>query len=56
MAAMSETLADLLGPDRITSVVDIGANPIDGDPPYKLMLQKRQCRLIGFEPQPEALA
>ncbi len=56
MAVMSETLVDLLGPVRLTSVVDIGANPIDGDPPYKLMLQKGLCRLTGFEPQPEALA
>jgi FkbM family methyltransferase len=56
MATTSETLADLLGPDRLTSVVDIGANPIDGDLPYKPMLQRRLCRLTGFEPQPEALA
>jgi FkbM family methyltransferase len=56
MAAMRESLADLLRPDRMTSVVDIGANPIDGDPPYKPMLRQRLCRLIGFEPQPEALA
>jgi FkbM family methyltransferase len=56
MAAMRESLADLLAPKRITSVVDIGANPIDGTPPYKPMLQKRLCRLIGFEPQLDALA
>jgi len=56
MAAMSKSLADLLAPDRITSVVDIGANPIDGTPPYKPMLQKRLCRVIGFEPQLDALA
>jgi FkbM family methyltransferase len=37
-------------------VVDIGANPIDGDPPYKTLLQKRGCRVTGFEPQAEALA
>jgi len=46
----------LLAPDRITSVVDIGASPIDGTPPYKPMLQKRLCRVIGFEPQLDALA
>ena len=56
MAAMRESLADLLAPERITSVADIGANPIDGTPPYKPMLQKRLCRLIGFEPQLDALA
>lgn len=56
MTSTVESLVDLLQPDRITTVVDIGANPIDGDPPYKAMLQKRLCRLIGFEPQIEALA
>jgi hypothetical protein len=45
---MSELLADLPGPARITSVVDIGAAPIDGASPYKPMLEKRLCRLIGF--------
>nr|WP_245327991.1 FkbM family methyltransferase [Xanthobacter flavus] len=40
----------------MTRVVDIGANPIDGDPPYKPLLARRLCRVIGFEPQPEALA
>jgi len=56
MAAIGKSLADLLAPERITSVADIGANPIDGTPPYKPMLQKRLCRLIGFEPQLDALA
>ena len=37
-------------------MVDVGANPIDGDPPYKTLLQKRLCRVTGFEPQAEALA
>lgn len=36
-------------------VVDIGANPIDGDPPYKKLLQKKQVKLVGFEPQTDAL-
>jgi FkbM family methyltransferase len=49
-------LSDLLGPARLTSVVDIGANPVDGDPPYKPMLEKRLCRVTGFEPQEHALA
>jgi FkbM family methyltransferase len=56
MTSATGSLIDLLRPDRITTVVDIGANPIDGDPPYKPMLQNRLCRLIGFEPQIEALA
>ena len=32
-------------------VVDIGANPIDGDPPYRLLLDAGLCRVTGFEPQ-----
>ena len=51
---MIDPLADLLRPDRLTSVVDIGANPIGSAPPYQHMLEKRLCRVIGFEPQPEA--
>jgi FkbM family methyltransferase len=48
-------LSDLVQPQRLTSVVDIGANPIDGDAPYKAMLQCGLCQLIGFDPQPDAL-
>lgn len=51
-----DPLLKLLMPKRLTSVVDVGANPIDGDPPYKILLQKRLCRVTGFEPQAEALA
>jgi len=36
-------------------VVDIGANPIDGDPPYKKLLQEGKVEVVGFEPQQEAL-
>ena len=36
--------------------MDVGANPIDGDPPYKAMLAAGLCEVIGFEPQAEALA
>lgn len=51
----NDGLTDLVQPERLTSVVDIGANPIDGDAPYKAMLQRRICRLVGFDPHPEAL-
>ena len=37
-------------------VVDIGANPIEGDAPYKGLLDAGYARVTGFEPQPEALA
>src|SRR3954468_20543492 len=49
-------LSALLQPARMTDVVDIGANPIDGDPPYKPMLQSGLCRVTGFDPHPQALA
>jgi FkbM family methyltransferase len=51
----SDSLVELLRPQRLTSVVDIGANPIDGDPPYKEMLRQRICHVTGFDPHPNAL-
>lgn len=52
----TDALTALLKPRRPTAVVDIGANPIDGDPPYKAMLQNGLCRVTGFDPHPAALA
>jgi len=54
--AILDPLVGILHPDRLSAVVDIGANPIDGDPPYKRMLEAGLCTVTGFEPQPEALA
>jgi len=51
-----DPLIEILRPERRTAVVDVGANPIDGEPPYKGMLTAGLCDVIGFEPQPEALA
>lgn len=49
-------LIELLAPKRITEIVDIGANPIDGEPPYLPMLKGGEiCRVTGFEPQEAAL-
>lgn len=46
----------LVQPQRLTEVIDVGANPIDSEPlPYKAMLASGLCRVTGFEPQPEAL-
>src|SRR3954469_6102059 len=50
-----DALTAVLQPRRLTEVVDVGANPIDGDPPYRAMLQAGLCRVTGFEPQEEAL-
>lgn len=49
-------LARLLGAQRLTEIVDIGANPLDDEPPYGAMLRRGLCRVTGFEPQPDALA
>ncbi|TAI62292.1 FkbM family methyltransferase [Bradyrhizobium sp. Leo170] len=55
-SANADPLSALLAPERLTAVVDIGANPVGADPPYKTMLERRLCRLYGFEPQRAALA
>jgi FkbM family methyltransferase len=55
MNAHTDPLFNLLRPERLTSVVDIGANPIESAPPYKPMLDKRLCTVFGFEPQPDAM-
>ena len=34
-------------------ICDVGANPVD-EPPYANMLALRLCKVVGFEPQPEA--
>ena len=51
-----DLLAEILAPARPTAIVDVGANPIDGDPPYKAMLAAGLCEVTGFEPQTDALA
>jgi FkbM family methyltransferase len=51
-----DLLTEILKPARRTAVVDVGANPIDGEPPYKRMLADGLCEVVGFEPQAEALA
>lgn len=47
--------SNLLNFDDLIRVVDIGANPIDGDPPYLPMLETEICSVIGFEPHIAAL-
>jgi FkbM family methyltransferase len=55
---LTDPLFALLKADRLTAVVDIGANPIAAaNPvPYQRMLAAGLCTVIGFEPQPVALA
>jgi len=64
----SDALYELLRPERLTAVVDIGANPRLTGPgapdanlahsslPYKRLLDLGLCTVTGFEPQAEALA
>jgi len=42
--------------EQPTEIVDIGANPIDGAPPYRILLEAALCNVTGFEPDPGALA
>lgn len=56
-------VADLLAPawppaagGPVVEIVDVGANPIDGDPPYRPLLDGGWGRVTGFEPQRAALA
>lgn len=52
---MTDSLIDFLSPQCLTEVVDIGANPACGKPPYLPMLARGLCRVTGFEPQEQAL-
>ena len=47
----------LTGTDVRVKIVDIGANPLtDGAAPYERLLRAGDADVIGFEPNPEALA
>lgn len=51
----AQLVRDLVRCSRPSSILDIGANPTDGDPPYKEMLNYGLCTVIGIEPQQSAL-
>lgn len=53
--ATASPVLSLVKPARQTHVIDVGANLIEGDPPYRDMLRAGLCRVTGFEPQPDAL-
>ena len=51
----TQLLIDSLQPDRLTRIVDIGANPLVSEEcPYKDLLDMGGCEVFGFEPQQEA--
>ncbi|MBL6932399.1 MAG: FkbM family methyltransferase, partial [Rhodospirillales bacterium] len=49
------SLGGLVDFEQLIDVVDIGANPIDGDAPYKPLLVAGKARVTGFEPNPDAI-
>ena len=53
--AATDPLWALLAPRRRTAVVDVGANPTEGQPAYHALLSKGLCTVVGFEPNPQAL-
>jgi len=38
----------------MVQIVDIGANPVGGPPPYQKMIDRGMCHVTGFEPQKDA--
>lgn len=54
-AEPTRRLLEALGLDEPVVVVDVGANPLEV-PAYGRLLGLGACRVVGFEPQPEAYA
>jgi len=52
-ASATSVLLEGLSCDRLTRVVDVGANPLT-PPPYAELLAMAGCEVWGFEPQPDA--
>ncbi|HEY9616364.1 MAG TPA: FkbM family methyltransferase [Microcoleaceae cyanobacterium] len=50
---MSFSLSDLFTDIPTIDVVDIGASPIDGEPPYQALIPLGKARVVSFEPNPE---
>lgn len=51
-----DTLLDALAPEDKVRICDIGANPLDNEADYAGFLTHKVGRVIGFEPQEDALA
>lgn len=49
------SLKTLIGSDVRIKIVDVGANPIDGSPPYAELLRGGIAEVVGFDPDPESL-
>ncbi|MHA6323602.1 FkbM family methyltransferase [Roseivivax sp. CAU 1753] len=48
-----DTLRGLLAPERLTEIIDVGANPTEV-PLYMPLVDAKAARVTGFEPQPAA--
>lgn len=48
-----ESLSQLVGPLPEVRIVDVGANPLYGAPPYQPLLDAKKAQVTGFEPEPE---
>ena len=49
-------LWDLLPRHRPVEIVDVGANPVNGAPPYQALLDDSMAHVTGFEPEAKAFA
>jgi FkbM family methyltransferase len=56
MAAVLKRASAALRDGDPLLICDVGANPLSGAPFYAPMLRDGLARVVGFEPQPEALA
>ncbi|MGI5149721.1 FkbM family methyltransferase [Plantactinospora sp. CA-294935] len=54
-AKRSAALVELLKPERLPRILDVGANPLGWDrPPYQTLVEQGLCELWGVEPQEDA--
>jgi FkbM family methyltransferase len=49
-------LSSILPHIETLHIVDVGANPIDGKPPYINLIRDGRAKVIGFEPNTQALS
>lgn len=49
------TLPEQIGLEQTITIVDVGANGCDGEPPYQILINNKIASLTGFEPQVDAL-
>ncbi len=55
MDKLASSLEEIIEFEGHVDVVDIGANPIGREAPYKQLLDRGIARVVGFEPDPDAL-